>query len=235
MKELELSYEEIQFYPNSTIFDFKTDRKDIFVYGSVKLAKVATKFDWTPGSYYGNNHEYDKYSIGYGNNILNFGSFICEFTEKFDWNNQISLFIKPSRDAKVFTGKVFSKPEWEDLVYNTLNNKENNRVKESTLIQVAKAHRIIKEARIWIVNKQIVTSSYYLFHGDVRYEETVSDEGLKFAKEMAEIYNVADAYVMDIGKTYDGWKIMEVNCINSAGFYKAEVKKIVLALEKLYT
>lgn len=235
MEALELPYEEIQFYPNSTIFDVNTYRKDIFVYGSVKLAKVATQFDWKPGSYYGNNHEYEKYSVGYGNNILNFGSIICAFNDKFDWNNGESLFIKPSRDAKVFTGKVFSKPEWEDFVYNTLNNKENKRIKESTLIQVAKAHKIIKEARIWIVNKQVVTSSYYMFHGDVDYEENVSDEGLNFAKQMAETYDVADAYVMDIGKTYEGWKIMEVNCINSAGFYKADVKNIVLALEKLYT
>ena len=234
MDALKLPHEIVQFYPNSTAFDVKTDRKDIFVYGSVKLAKVAKDFDWTPGSFYGNNHEYEKYAVGYKENILNFGSFICEFKDEFDWKDHEKLFIKPSREAKVFTGKVFSKPEWEDFVYNTLNNKENQRIKTTTLIQVSKAHQLIKEARIWIVNKQIATSSYYLFHGNIDYEENVAEDGLEFAANMAQLYNVADAYVMDICKTFDGWKIMEVNCINSAGFYKANVKNIITALEEFY-
>jgi len=49
------------------------------------------------------------------------------------------------------------------------------------------------------------------------------------------LYNVANAYVMDIALTFDGWKIMEVNCINSAGFYKGNVKEIIAALENFYT
>ena len=233
MEELKLPFERVSFHPNSNVFDFKTERKDIFVYGSVKLAKVATKFGWKPGSYYGNNHEYEKYSKGYSNHILNFGSFISEFSENFEWNNE-TLFIKPSKDAKVFTGKVFSKPEWEDFVYNTLNSNENKRLNGKTQIQVSKSYKIIKEARIWIIDRKVITSSYYYFHGNVEYEESVAEDGLKFAKEMAEIYNVADAYVMDICKTYSGWKIIEVNCINSAGFYKGNVKDIIIALEKLY-
>lgn len=234
MEDLNLPFEKIQFYPNSNEFEIKTNREDIFVYGSVKLAKTTSSYNWKPGSFYGNNHEYEKYSVGYGTNILNFGSFITEFSENFDWNDNQTLFIKPSKDAKVFTGKVFSKPEWEDFVYNTLNGNENNRVDTTTTIQVSKAFGLIKEARIWIVDKEIVTSSYYLFHGNIEYEENVSEEGLKFAKKMTKIYTVADAYVMDICETYDGWKIMEVNCINSAGFYKANVKNIIVALEKLY-
>ncbi|MFK7972837.1 MAG: ATP-grasp domain-containing protein, partial [Bacteroidia bacterium] len=69
----------------------------------------------------------------------------------------------------------------------------------------------------------MVTSSYYRFHGDVEFEEHAAAEGLAFAQHMAGLYNVADAYVMDIAMTMDGWKIMEVNCINSAGFYKGDV------------
>jgi len=36
---------------------------------------------------------------------------------------------------------------------------------------------------------------------------------------------------MDIGLTNDGWKIIEVNCINSSGFYpNTNVKAIIKAL-----
>lgn len=234
VRELNLPHEEISFHPNSENFDLKTSRKDLFVYGSVKLAKVTRDFDWTPGSFYGNNHEYEKYSSGYGSNLLNFGSIIRAFSQDFEWEDNQTLFVKPSTDAKVFTGKVFTKPEWKDFVYNTLNSGGNARINANTAIQISPSHHVIKEARVWIVNRKIVTSSYYLFHGNTEYEETVSESGLSFAQEMARLYNVADAYVMDICETFDGWKIMEVNCINSAGFYKADVKKIILALEEFF-
>ncbi|MEN7548830.1 hypothetical protein AAG747_12990 [Rapidithrix thailandica] len=64
--DLGLSYEEVEFQPNSNIFNYRTTRKDVFVYGAVKLAKVTRDFDWTPGSFYGKNHEFEHYAKGYG-------------------------------------------------------------------------------------------------------------------------------------------------------------------------
>ncbi len=234
VNELDLDYEVVNFEPNSNFFNFKTDRKDVFVYGSVKLAKIVSEFNWNPGSFYGNNHEFEKYSKGYGKNVINYDSYITSFSNEIDWSKNSRLFIKPSKEAKIFTGKVFNKNEWEDVVFNTLNDKNNDRINESTLIQISKPYTLIKEARIWIVNKKVITSSYYKFHGNIDYEEEVAADGLEFAKKMANTYSVADAYVMDIVFTYDGWKIMEVNCINSAGFYKGDVKKIITALEDYY-
>ncbi|BDD12068.1 hypothetical protein FUAX_45000 (plasmid) [Fulvitalea axinellae] len=234
MNELNLEYEEVQFKPNSTEFDFKTKRKDIFVYGSVKLAKVTAEFDWHPGSFYGNNHEFKKYSAGYGVHSINYGSYICEIKEKIDWSKSPSLFIKPSEEAKIFTGKIFNQYEWNDFIYYKLNDPNEKRITEKTKIQISEPYHLTKEARIWIVGKKVVTSSYYRFHGNTEYEENVSQIGLEFAKKMAELFNVADAYVMDIAYTLNEWKIMEINCINSAGFYKGDVKKIILALEKFY-
>jgi len=234
LEELGLDYECVEFKPNSNEFEMLTNRKDIFVYGSVKLAKVTADFNWFPGSFYGNNHEFEKYSRGYGANLINYGSYILKFSDKINWSNKTELFIKPSTDAKVFTGKVFNEPEWNDFVHNTLNDSQNQRINKNTSIQISEPYSLIKEARVWIVGEKIVTSSYYRFHGGIEFEENVEESGLQFAQNMAELYNVADAYVMDIALTYDGWKIMEVNCINSAGFYKANVKNIIVALENYY-
>ena len=85
-----------------------------------------------------------------------------------------------------------------------------------------------------VVDDKIVTSSYYLFHDGVEFEENISNEALVFGQKMVNLFRVADAYVLDIALTYDGWKIVEVNCINSAGFYKANVENIILALEAFY-
>lgn len=234
MDKLKLDYEKVEFKPNSAAFDIQTDRKDIFVYGSVKLAKVTAEFDWHPGSFYGKNHVFEQYVKGYGKNTLNYESQLCNFKEAIDWSKSATLFIKPSKEAKIFTGKVFNESEWNDFVYNKLNDPNERSINEHTKIQVSLPHFLIKEARVWIVGAKVITSSYYKFHGDVEFEEHVSKDGLNFAQQMAALYNVADAYVMDIVYTIDGWKIMEINCINSAGFYKGNVMKIILALEKFY-
>lgn len=234
LNELNLEYEEVQFQPNSNEFYLKTERKDIFVYGSVKLAKVTAEFDWNPGSFYGNNHEFEKYSAGYGIHSINHGSCICQLKDKIDWSKSQTLFIKPSEEAKIFTGKVFNEHEWNDFVYYKLNDQNEKRITEKTKIQISEPFHLTKEARIWIVGNKVVTSCYYKFHGNAEYEENVPESGLAFAQEMAELFKVADAYVMDIAYTLDKWKIMEINCINSAGFYKGNVMKIVQALEEFF-
>ena len=103
-----------------------------------------------------------------------------------------------------------------------------------SLIQITEPKQIFKEARIWIIGGEISTSSYYRFHGNIVYEDNVSNEGLNFAKKMADLYMVADAFVMDICETLDGWKIVEVNCINSAGFYKGNIQGIISDLERKF-
>lgn len=72
---------------------------------------------------------------------------------------------------------------------------------------------------------------YYRFHGDVSFEASVNPAGIRFAEEMIQRFTIAEAYVMDICETNTGWNIVEMNCINSAGFYpNVDVTKIVRAL-----
>ena len=40
-----------------------------------------------------------------------------------------------------------------------------------------------------------------------------------------------DAYVMDLGLTDDGWKIVELNNLNSAGLYECDTDAIIRTLE----
>jgi len=234
LEKHQIEFEQVAFESNSNELKINTKRTDLFVYGSVKLAKVTSNFNWSPGSFYGGNHEFQKYSKGYGKNTINYGSYICNFADNIKWLNNSELFIKPSIDAKVFTGKIFNESEWNDFVYESLNNSKDQRISKDTAIQVSESYSIIKEARIWIIGKKVITSSYYKFHGDIEFEDSVAPKGLEFAQRMANLFNVADAYVMDIALTDYGWKIVEINCINSAGFYKGNVEKIILALEKFY-
>lgn len=231
----QLPYEKVRFQPNSNVFDYQTKRQDIFVYGSVKLAKVSADYDWTPGSFYGGNHQFSNYAKGFGEYLLNYPSQLCQLTDEIDWGTHETLFIKPSKDAKVFTGKVFNRHDWEDFVYESLNSPNNQHIHENTPIQISPPYSLSKEARLWIVDNQVVTSSYYRFHDGAAFEKAVPNDAIAFAEQAAKQFRVADAYVMDIGLSTNGWKIVEVNCINSAGFYNADIEQIIVALEHFYS
>lgn len=231
LEELNIDYDVINIPPTAEQIDFKIDRKDVFVYGSVTIARLAKQNrDWIPGSFYGGNHLYEVYSKYYGENLLNYNVSVHTISEQLDWGKGEVKFIKPYKEAKIFTGKVFTEPEWKDFVFEALES-QSNRINEDSLVQVSEAKRMIKEARLWIVGGQIIDGGYYKFNDNAAFEEKISEDGLSFANEMIRLFNLEEAFVMDICLADEGWKIVEINCINSSGFYpNTNVKSLIKAL-----
>ena len=231
LEDLNIDYEVINIPPTAERIDFETDRKDVFVYGSVTIARLAKQYsDWSPGSFYGGNHLYEVYSQYYGENLLNHTISVHKISEQLNWKEGEVKFIKPYEEAKIFTGKVFTESEWIDFVFEALENPAN-RITEESLVQISEARQTIKEARLWIVGGQIIDGGYYKFNDQAPFEETVSDDGFRFANEMIRLFNLEEAFVMDICLTDEGWKIVEINCINSSGFYpNTNVKSVIKAL-----
>jgi hypothetical protein len=207
-------------------------RKDVFVFGSVRAARLACDKEWTPGSFYGKNHDFQIYKDYYKKNLLNYDSLLKDIADPIVWEPNEVKFIRPTKDSKVFNGKLYSKVKWEDTVQ--MVKEKYLGVMPPVTIQVSSPKKIYKEARIWIVDGKIVTSSYYKFGDNVAWTEDVEPEGLEFAQRMADLYKVEKAFVMDICLTPDGWKIVEINCINCSGFYRGDLQKLVMALEDLY-
>jgi len=231
LEDLNIDYGVVNIPPNAEKIDFKTDRKDVFVYGSVTIARLAKQnIDWFPGSFYGGNHLYAVYSKYYGENLLNHKVSVQKISEDLSWKKDEIKFIKPYNEAKIFTGRVFNEREWEDFVFEAIEC-TSNRITEHSLVQISEAKRTMKEARLWIVGGQIIDAGYYKFSENSAFEEKVSEEGLRFANRMIQIFNLEEAFVMDICQTNEGWKIVEINCINSSGFYpNTNVKSIIKAL-----
>lgn len=233
LEELQYPYEKIHLEKDAHTITIKSDRKDVFVYGSVRLARLAKKnTHWKPGSFYGGNHLFKNFAPHYQEHLLNHGVEVFPFGQAIHWQAGEQKFIKPYQEAKIFTGKVFTQLKWEDFVAHSLAHPPTPLLHKEALVQASTPQKIYKEARLWIVGDQIVDSVYYKFHGDVTYEAQVAREGLDFAREMLAIFKVAPAFVMDICLTAEGWKIVEINCINSAGFYPtSNIKSVVKALE----
>ncbi len=235
LTRLGLEFEVITCLPNSDEFEFKTDRKDVFTFGSIRMARLSAENNWFPGSFFGGNHDYSVYSEFYKDNLLNYDCEIKDFEDQFEWLPNEMKFIRPCKDSKLFTGNVFTKTKWDDMVELKKENINYTKLTEPQLIQVGKPKTIYKEARTWIVDGKVVTSSYYRFGDYVGYEENVETEGLEFAQRMGDLYQVADTFVMDICLTPDGWKIVEINCTNCSGFYKGDLQKLVIALENKFS
>ncbi|MBX2948648.1 MAG: ATP-grasp domain-containing protein [Crocinitomicaceae bacterium] len=242
LDELSISYETIHLDASVNTLTIHQDRTDVFVYGSVKLAMLAKEnHDWYPGSFYSGNHLFEINSQFYKEHLLNYSVEVRQLSDVLDWKNdpdsnqKEEKFIKPYQYAKLFTGQVYTKSKWENFVENTLKNPHTPLINAHSLIQVSEPRDIVKEARLWIVGGIIVESVYYKILKDIPFEEQVSEEGLEFARQMISIFNVADAFVMDICLTDIGWKIVEVNCINSAGFFpNTDIKKVFGALNAYF-
>jgi hypothetical protein len=222
--KLDLDHEVIDCLPFTTELEFTTERKDVFCFGSVKLANLAVQYNWKPGSFYGNNHDFNVYKHYYKHYLLNYDSVIQEVIDDIEFDTDHKL-IRPCKDSKIFNGAVYSEQKWDDVIARIEPKYHYD------LIQVANVKKIYKEARVWIVGGKPIISSYYKFHGDQPYEESVEPAGLEFAQNMCDIYQVADAFVMDICLTPDGWKIVEINCINCSGFYKGDLQVLLMAIE----
>jgi hypothetical protein len=232
MKRLKLPYEILRFDKNGEFNKLMNRRKDVFVFGSVRAARLSTQMEWVPGSFYGKNHDFQIYKDHYKKNLLNYDSLLKDIADPIVWEPNEVKFIRPSKDSKVFNGKLYSKIKWEDTVQ--MVKEKYLGVMPPVTIQVTSPKKIYKEARIWVVDGKVVTSSYYKFGDNVVWTEDVEPEGLEFAQRMIDLYKVAPAFVMDICLTPDGWKIVEINCINCSGFYRGDLQKLVMALEDLY-
>lgn len=212
--------------------NFNPKEKNIFVFGTFKLSKIARKRGWKPGSLLNENYDFISYRKLYKENLLNFESKISTVGADINFDGQMK-FIRPTEDSKSFNGKLYSESDWEFLKnYNIKNFKSS--FNNSTLIQINNPKTIFKEIRFWIVNGKPVTASVYKEGKNVIYKEYFDEEGFEFVKKMLEIHQLSKAFVMDICLTPDGWKIVECGDISSAGYYDADMQKIIMALENTF-
>jgi len=213
--------------------EFETDRKDVFVFGSLKLARLSKKYGWNPGALITENHDYEVYSKQYKENLLNYDSKIVKFNDDFEWKYD-QYFIRPTLDSKVFTGKVFGKDEWLEFRERKLTDGHVTTLTENTLIQVATPKNITQEVRCWVIDGKIVTQSTYRRGSFLVYDNIVDTDAIEFAQKMVDIFQLAKTFIIDVCLTENGWKIVECGSTSCAGFYDADMQKIVMGIEDSY-
>ena len=233
LERFEIPYELVDALPFIEEVEFETDRKDCFVFGSLKLARLSKKYGWIPGAVVTENHNYEVYSKHYKENLLNYDSKIVKISDDFEWFSK-DLFIRPTLDSKIFTGALFNKEEWETKKNLIFSDGYVSSATKDTLIQIATPKNITQEVRIWVVDGKIVTQSTYRRGSFKYYDNIVDQDALEFAQRMIDIFQLAKSFVIDVCLTNNEWKIVECGSISCAGFYDADMQRVIFALEETY-
>lgn len=224
----------------------------IIVFGAISLTRIAGERGWTPGSYLTDKFDFEVWRDGFGvENTLNADAVTgtvanIEVPSDWDWR-----FVRPVHDTKALAGEVMSRHDFHDWRVSILgiNPEDYDRrdapLHRETPILVAPLQKIYNEWRMFVVDGTVVTSSQYKSGRDVvGYSDDQTDPAVtEFAQSMVDRWrpvvigepcvDPARAYVIDIADTPNGLKVIEINNINSSGFYGADTQKMIMALEDL--
>lgn len=232
LDRLGLEYEIVTLPPFIENFEFQTKRKDVFPFGAVKMSRLSKKFDWYPGSQLCENHDYEVYSKYYKDNLLNYDSEIVRFGDDIIRDGR--FFARPTEDTKIFTGQVFDMYTWREFKKERIKNNRTSILTEDTKIQISSVKKIQKEIRFWIVKGEPVTASQYTLGGNFHLDDIIDDDAYDYVRKMIKIFELNETFTMDICLVNGEYKIVECGCVNSAGFYKADLIKLLISLENAF-
>lgn len=241
LKRYGLEYELVEYRPFVDNVQVKTDRKDVWFFGSVNAAMKLGHKDWYPGIMYNEDHDFEKYLLKYRENMLNSEAKVLEFGHllgKEETNaNRWGVFIRPSRDTKIFESRVYTGQEWNSYIDETINSGSYLDISKETKMVVSNPKPDIQqEIRCWIVDGEPVTMSQYKIGKRVNMlNMDHNEESYIFAKNMAKVFSPSRAYVMDVCLYNDDYKIVEINCINMSGFYDGNMSKLIQSLENTFS
>ncbi len=232
LERYEIPYTEVKVIPfiHKLIPDIDFD-EPVFVCGSTAMTKVAQRKGWKPGSFYNENFTYEAWSKGFGLDvILNPDAVVSRFDEIDIPMDE--FFIRPCEDTKSFSGEVMNIADFKDWQSKVVGiNEDLAPLKPETMVMVSSVKEIYQEFRFFVVDTRIITGSRYKVGDQVHYTSDIDQDVTWFAEMLANHWQPTRAYVMDIARTPDGLKLIEINNINSAGFYDCDIGKIVEAIE----
>jgi hypothetical protein len=146
------------------------------------------------------------------------------------------VFIRPNGDGKEFDGEVMTFIESVGLLYRHMKHENNLNINSKIL--VCEPYNILREWRNYIVDGKIVTSTLYRKNFKLNKSGIeIPEEMLEFTRDMIDIYRPDQAFAIDIAEVNDDGEkkffIIETGCINSVGFYKANIFDYVKNISEL--
>jgi hypothetical protein len=205
----------------------------VFVCGSTGLRNVARRKGWQPG-YFDQNLDYRLLLQHYGSRMLNDDAEVVSLKDAVI--NGDEAFVRPVGDDKQFAGQVMTRPEFADWqarvvaldgesTYTTLTGED--------AVVIAKPKPIYAEYRFYVVDGIVITGSLYKRGRTVHYDSQVDERVVRFAQDCVDTWSPNRAFCLDVADTPGGLKVLEINAINSSGFYACDMGKFVNAINAM--
>lgn len=205
----------------------------VFVCGSTGLRHVARRKGWQPG-YFDDNLDYRLLLRHYGARMLNEDARVMPLRDAAVTEDV--AFVRPVGDDKQFSGQVMAKAEfaeWRSRVVALEGESTYTTLGADDLVVIARAKPVFAEYRFYVVDGRVVTGSLYKRGDRVHYDSHVDGRVTDFAQSCADAWCPNRAFCLDVADTPDGLKVLEINAINSSGFYACDMGRFVNAINNL--
>jgi hypothetical protein len=205
------------------------------VYGSTRLVtNVHRSGSWRPGVFFDEEaFSYAAYRRGYGEHFLNRDAAVWSLDDIHPGKvaAESTVFVRPADDLKAFGGGLWRFGELCDWVGRL--RRGDLEFELSTNLVVAPAKEIGREWRLFVVSREVVAGSGYRRGGAMDVTAAVPRIVADFGASMAARWGPAAAYALDIAEHAGDLWVVEANCLNSAGFYPADVNAVVQRVTRL--
>lgn len=203
----------------------------VICFGAYSMRKLAMRKGWNPGVYDIEWFPYTSLIDALGDHVLNHDAVFGKFGDIIP--NSEEFFIRPNHDGKEFAGTIKSTnqlKEWQHRIINLKLSDNGTTLSENTEVMCASLKKIYNEYRYFVIDGKVITGSQYKLGKRVVYGET--DQNIDIAQTFVDMLNknIDHPYVIDIALTDDGYKVIELNTMNCAGFYACDMQKLVTAI-----
>jgi ATP-grasp domain, R2K clade family 3 len=240
IREMKLDHSVVKVVPFSheTIPDVNPPAGPVICFGSVSMDHVAQLKGWKPGTFLNENFDQRIWTAKYKGYILNDDAEFYEFSKIPEFTGM--RFIRPVSDMKIFSGMLVHSEEvenWKESIQRVSDSFTTLRA--DTMIGVSTMKDIMMEWRFFVVDGRVVTGSRYYQWGLPDHRRVDADsEAWQFAQKMVDLWQPSRGFVIDVAQLSktaktDEYKVIEINCLNSAGFYECDMRALVEAVERM--
>lgn len=209
--------------------DVPADMPTLFWGSTGFVAHAVASRRWTPGAFYPSGAFHASvWTPMYRCSALNSDSRFMTLAEiqELDFPEEHCFFVRPDADTKEFGGVVMNLARLRRWLQRE-TTRIGARVSEDTRSALASEKPITREWRLFIVDGAIASASLYREYGTPR-EVSGAPEGVHdFATERMAEYRPAPCYVMDIAESDGQLFVLELNGLNSSGFFACDVQTII--------
>ena len=173
-----------------------------------------------------------KYMISPSYTFFNELGFIKNYISEFDF----PLFVRPSNGHKTFSGQVF---KTKDKFIEECNFLKQQNIHDDLLCMYSTNPRKLgSEYRCVYINHWFTDMSKYMTNGEKDVAHEYNEEARVFADKIANVLidigyaSIISNFVIDVAKVENEYKLIEINCFETASFYACDLNKIYSEWQK---